>query len=238
MINISIQNGLKYQVDNNTFEHCSIEEGIKYLKGIYTNKERFLERYYKPQYAYNNEFLNILLDDLLSKYDDAKPYTYSEAFSIKSDEYKSLVFGSIDINEMINNLGHTRINTAGKQVKHKQYDTSGNFTGYKEYDNIYETHEINGEKLGLSEKLYAVKCWCTSTNKEHWIWIEDKYKNDPLEAIASTFRIHENLVPHIKELKRQGDILLVELTNDDIEPEGDIISLTSEQYFSLLTAQS
>lgn len=237
MINISLQNGLKYSVDNNVFELCSISEGIKYLKGIYTNKERFLERYYKPQYLYNNEYLNILLDDLLNKYDDAKPYTYAEAFVIKNEAYKSLVFGSIDINEMINNLGHTRINTAGKQVKHKQFDNSGNFIGYKEYDNVYETHAINSNKLGLTEELYAVKCWCTSTNKEHWIWIEDKYKNDPLEAIASTFRIHENLVPHIKELKRQGDILLVEL-NNDIEPEGNIISLNSEQYFSLLTAQS
>jgi len=63
------------------------------------------------------------------------------------------------------------------------------------------------------------------------------YKDDPLAAIASTFRIAENLIPYIKELKRQGDILIVELT-EEIEPKGNVVPLTSEQYFSLLTAES
>jgi hypothetical protein len=69
------------------------------------------------------------------------------------------------------------------------------------------------------------------------LWIEDQYKDSPLEAVASTFRIHENLIPHIKEIKRQGDILLVEL-NQDVEPQGNIVPLTAEQYFGFLTAQS
>ena len=102
---------------------------------------------------------------------------------------------------------------------------------------MYETHEINGEKLGIEDKLYAVKCWCTSTNKEHWIWIDEKYKDDPLNAIASTFMVHENVIPHIKALKRQGDLLLLEM-EEDVKPEGEMVSLTKEQYFGLLVAQS
>ena len=97
---------------------------------------------------------------------------------------------------------------------------------------------------GLRDKTKAAsterlrwRYWCTTTNKEHWLWIEDEYKDSPLEAVASTFRIHENLIPHIKELKRQGDVLLVEMQKD-IEPEGEIIPLTSKQYFDLLTCQS
>jgi hypothetical protein len=58
-----------------------------------------------------------------------------------------------------------------------------------------------------------------------------------LEAIASTFRIHENLIDNISELKRQGDILIVEL-KEEIDPSGEIVPLTAEQYFGLLTAQS
>jgi hypothetical protein len=69
------------------------------------------------------------------------------------------------------------------------------------------------------------------------LWIDREFRDDPLEAIARTFFIHENLVPFIKELKRQGDILLVELTKD-IEPRGQMVSLSKEQYFDLLTAQS
>jgi hypothetical protein len=90
----------------------------------------------------------------------------------------------------------------------------------------------------LEEDLFAVKCWCTTTDKEHWLWIEEEYKENPLEAIASTFRIHENLIPYIKEIKRQGDILLVEMLDDTIEPSGNIVPLNAEQYFRLLTAQS
>jgi hypothetical protein len=134
-------------------------------------------------------------------------------------------------------LGAKRIKTDGVKVNHRQYDAEGNFTGVEEYDNIYETHEIEGKKLGLEESLYAVKCWCTSTNKEHWLWIDDQYKDDPLTAIASTFVVHKNIIPHIKALKRQGDILLTEM-DEDVKPEGEMVSLTKEQYFGLLVAQS
>jgi hypothetical protein len=58
-----------------------------------------------------------------------------------------------------------------------------------------------------------------------------------LTAIASTFVVHKNIIPHIKALKRQGDILLTEM-DDDIKPEGEMVSLTKEQYFGLLVAQS
>jgi hypothetical protein len=49
--------------------------------------------------------------------------------------------------------------------------------------------------------------------------------------------VHENLIPFIKELKRQGDILLVELTQE-VDPRGQMVSLSKDQYFDLLTAQS
>jgi hypothetical protein len=89
----------------------------------------------------------------------------------------------------------------------------------------------------MERDLYAVKCWCTTTQKENWLWIEKKYKDDPLAAIASTFRFHENVIPYIKELKRQGDVMLVEMKKE-VHPEGEIIPLTADQYFNLLTAES
>jgi hypothetical protein len=170
-------------------------------------------------------------------YDQTTPFSYTEAFELTNPEFQSIVFGQIRVPQMIKALGHSRIASAGKPVRHKQFDINGDFTGYKEYDVIFETHRVNATQLGLRDDIYAIRCWCTTTNNEHWLWIEDKYKTEPLEAIASTFRVHENLIPFIKELKRQGDILLVELTGD-IEPLGNMVPLSSEQYFSLLTAQS
>jgi hypothetical protein len=215
---------------------------LKYYKGLYRSKAKFKENFIdriQPHlfdnecYAKTHKMLNTFMDS----FDKTEPFTYAEAFKLENRELQAMVFGTINIGEMIKNLGAVRIKADGIPVKRKIFAKNGEPMGYKEYDNIYETYEVDGKGLGLDSKLYAIKCWCTSTNKEHYLWINEEHKNNPLEAIASTFMIHSNLIPFIKELKRQGDVLLVELTKD-VNPEGEIVSLTKEQYFSLLTAES
>lgn len=249
-------NGVYFETDTEEMVGCTATELVRYLKGVHTNYERFMNRFINVK---KNIFLNgypeheiaglkevseedynktvKFFDSLSEMYNDVEPFTFKESFELDGREFQALVFSSIDIPQMINELGAVRIKTDGIKVNHRQYDGEGNFTGVKEYDNIYETHEIEGKKLGLDESLYAVKCWCTSTNKEHWLWIDDQYKDDPLTAIASTFVVHKNIIPHIKALKRQGDILLTEM-DKDVKPEGEMVSLTKEQYFGLLVAQS
>jgi len=185
-----------------------------------------------------------VLDELLNIYDKVKEFSYAEAFAIPNEVFQAKVFGSIDIVEMIKELGHERIATAGKHLRHKQFSKEGEFEGYVEYDVIYETHKVDSTKLPSLEgdndgDVYALRCWCTTTDKEHWLWIEDEYKDDPLEAVAQTFRVHKNVIPHITEIKRQGDMLLVEL-DKEIKPSStdEIVPLTAEQYFGFLTAQS
>ena len=228
-------------IDNQSFINpISLVDGTKYIKGVLTNKERFINRFVNPikeTSKITGWETDKFIKDVIDTYDKVEPFTYVEAFKIEDPQFRATVFGSIDVTEMIETLGAKRIATDGKHVNQKVYSESGEFLGYHEFDNIYEVHEVSGEKLGLEENLYALKCWCTTTNKEHWLWIEDQYKDSPLEAVASTFRIHENLIPHIKEIKRQGDVLLVEL-KEDVEPQGDIVPLTAEQYFGFLTAQS
>jgi hypothetical protein len=221
----------------------SAESVLRYIKMRYRNRGVYDANFSAPVHAMiaANKIVDGTLTDLVeffdAAYDTATPYGYRDAFAIQNTEFQSIVFGQIRVPQMIKELGHTRLKTAGRAVRHKQFDADGNFTGYREYDVIFETHMVSGAKLNLREDLYAIRCWCTTTANEHWLWIEDRYKDDPLEAIASTFRVHENLIPFIKELKRQGDILLVELTSD-VDPKGDLVSLTADQYFELLTAQS
>jgi len=233
---------------NTLFEGVPNSEVVRYLRGIFPQEERMIDRFINPiKNILNDPDLDeqdkidfecsAFMDEVLELYRGSTPFSYTEAFKIDNQEFRAKVFGSINVSEMIAELGSKRIAVAGKPVKHKKFSQSGEFLGYEEYDNVYETYQVYGKKLGLSEDVYAVKCWCTSTNKEHWIWIEDKYKDSPLEAIASTFRIHENLISNIQELKRQGDILIVEM-KEDISPEGEMVPLTADQYFSLLTAQS
>ena len=223
----------------------AIADMLRFLKTKYTNKERFESGFINPIDAMLKQ--NSAVDDLdplrnliemfTESYEHVKAFSFNEVFTMKNEAFRAIIFGSIRVPEMIKQLGHTRIATAGQPVKHKQYSKQGEFLGYREYDVVFETHEVDGTKLGASGAVYAVRCWCTTTDNEHWLWIDSKHKHDPLEAIARTFYIHENLVPFIKELKRQGDILLVELTQE-IEPRGNMISLSKDQYFGLLTAQS
>ncbi len=236
---------LTLDVNKETFyDDVSNTDIIRYLKGVFTNKERFIDRFINKFREIPAEYTEFqcpeLLNEFINIYDNVTPFSYKEAFKIKNREFQAKVFGSINIGEMISNLGNKRIAVEGKPVKHKIFDSNGEFLAHKEYDVIYETHEVNGKELGVDGKIYALKCWCTSTDKEHWLWIEEKYKDNPLEAVASTFRIHESLIPHIKELKRQGDILLVEMKDgsSDVKAEGEIVPLTADQYFGLLTAQS
>lgn len=240
-IEISIIHDLKYQVSSNSIKSIGNKNALRLLKGIYTNKVRFIERYLS---IYQNiELLKPLCNYFLENYDKTLPFTYKEAFEIDDANFQKMIFNTIDINDLIRNLGATRIKSDGREVTRKCFDKYGNSLPNNNYHAIYETYQIDCTKLigaeftDLDYFAYAVKCWCTSTNKEHWIWIESTYKDDPLEAIASTFRFHENVIPHIKELKRQGDIMLVEL-HEEVSPKGKIIPLTTEQYFKFLTIET
>ena len=220
------------------------DQAMRYIRTRYTNKERFVSGFVTPVLEmvakHRTELptnLIEVIDLIVTSYDTTQPYTYTEAFKLESDVFRAMVFGCIRVPEMIRELGHTRIATAGRAVRHKQFAPDGEFTGYRSYDVVFETHRVDGTTLGLRDDIYAVRCWCTTTSNEHWLWIQDEWRNDPLEAIAHTFQVHENLVPYIKELKRQGDVLLVELT-EDVEPRGAMVTLSADQYFGLLTAQS
>lgn len=246
---------LRLSIDNmNFYDDVDNLDVLKYLKGQFTNKTRFKSRFidlfrnvknqtvdFDPTVDLNDFACDEVLDLLMDNYDNVTTFTYEEAFKIENEEFRAKVFGSINIVEMIEELGHERIATEGKHLRHKQFSHEGEFLGYVEYDVIYETHKVDGTKLGLEgdTDVYALRCWCTTTDKEHWLWIEDEYKDNPLEAVAQTFRVHSSLIPHITEIKRQGDILLVEL-DSEITPndEDEIVPLTSEQYFNFLTAQS
>lgn len=228
-------------IDNGfTFTVGTPNEVIRFLKGVYNNKQSF-------KINFLNKIKNITIfntskfcNNLSLLYDTAVPYSFKEAFEISNNEYRAMVFGSINIHDMIENLGAKRIACDGKETIQKRYNKGGDFIENIKIINVYEVYEVSKEKLNLNENVYVLKCWCTTTNNEHWLWIDEKHKNNPLEAIASTFLVHENIIPYIKELKRQGDILFVEMKNgsENIIPKGNLVPLSAEQYFGLLTAQS
>jgi len=236
-----------FDTDTKSMTGCTNSEYLRYLKGKFSNLERFKSRYVDPFYSkfekYKEnlseefEIVSNFLNFLVENFDDAKPFSIEEAFKINEREFQALVFSSINIPDMVKELGAVKYKVDGIETTHKRYDENGEYLYDETYQNIYEVYKVNGTKIGINDDLYMVKCWCTTTNKEHYLWIDEKYKDDPLEAIASTFVVHENIIPFIKCLKRQGDVLIAEMIKD-VKPEGNMISLTKKQYFSLLATQS
>jgi hypothetical protein len=245
-INISpsaISQSLIINLDENRFEISDNHSVCRFFKGVIDNKSDFEKQVIEPILGLDGKMgyeTKKFCDIILKLFDIAEPYNFEDAFKLKEDQFRIMVFSTIDIGDMINSLGAERIATDGKTSIQKKFDPNGNYIDTIEMSNIYEVYEVNGSKLNIEGNVYALKCWCTTTNNEHWLWIDEQYKDKPLEAVASTFRIHENLIPHIKELKRQGDVLFVEMKSgtENIKPEGNIAPLTAEQYFGLLSAQS
>ena len=222
-----------FNMDTWSFEFGD-ENVFRYFKGACPKRSR-MESMVK--WMKEDETSRKISEHLLKGYDHAKPFSYKEAFQLEDEMVRAVVFGSINISEMIEEMGCERICVNNIRVKQKMFAPSGEFSGWHERDNIYELHKVNGSTLGINKGLFVVKCWCTSTNKEHWIWVEEQYTNDALTAIASTFRVHENIIPYIKVIKRQGDILILEM-KQQVKPQGNVVPLTKEQYFGLLTVES
>lgn len=241
-----IIDGEKYNVDECGFI-APIDEYTRYLKGKYRNNlERCKGRFIIPllkelkKNGLENHLHNVA--SILHYWDISKPYNYREAFEIVNDNFRGHVFSSIDIREMINHLGAVRIKTEGIQLKNKVYNEyTGEFTEV-DYDYVAELHQVNGEKLGLTDEiLYVLKLWCTSTNKEHWLWVDETQCNinSPLDAVASTCIVYEPMVGNIKHIIRQGDVFIFEMKDKvNISSSDKKVRLSKEMYFDLLKSQA
>ena len=225
----------------------SYENSVKLLKTKYQNNfDRF-----------QNRFLNIAINDMKMTFDDeiansfselyinlwktVDMFNYEDAFEIIDDRFRALVFSVIDVPQMINYLGSTRIKTSGIELVNKTYNETLNQFNNIEFNQVYELHKVNGEKIGINEPIYTIKCWCTSTDDEHWLWVDEESIPNmcPLEGIASTCRVYIGMIGKIKHIIRQGDVFLFEMLEEFIPKKNDeVISLNQDTYFKLLKSQS
>lgn len=221
----------------------------RYLKGVYReNKSRFNERFTKfflsRLEAYELQEYNSIIQNIQYMWDYVSPFSYKEAFELGEAQFRALVFSSIDIREMINELGSERICVEGKELINKTWNPIKNEFENISYSVIYELHHVNGDKLGITsgEKLPVIKCWCTSTNEEHWLWVDNIFSDpssSPLDAIASTCVIYKSMKGKINHIIRQGDVFLFEMNEDVVPSENEeLLTLPMNEYFSLLKSQS
>jgi hypothetical protein len=256
---VYLENSISFDFKTGEFTtSISFEDYVKYLKGVYSNKDRFLSRWASKVTGLKGEYIEVMsmfgltfMEELVTKitnlWDSVTPFTYQEAFAIKDSSFRALVFGTISITEMIKELDGKKISSASKTTIQNNYSPKGVFIDTTKLKNNYEVWEANGEKLGVNTKLYAVKCTCTTTGNTHFLWLPDgKFKNEPLKAIASTFYFFTDLIDHITGITRQGDTWYPEIAENEttaaiissLTKDSEERHLTEEEYFRLVVSQS
>ncbi|MDR6923028.1 hypothetical protein [Chryseobacterium sp. 2987] len=215
---------------------------VSILKLRHKSFQNFVTREYEREWTnYNSPNFTKVLRQIERIWTKTDPIRYEEFFTHYDRDFRLFCFSYLGVGTLMKKLDAKKICQDEIQVNYFEYDENGNKNQIQR-TNYYEVYEVENEKFRLSlwgreRQSYAVKCWCPSTAEEHWLWIESRYKDNALTAIASTFRIHENIIPHIKCLKRQGDVLICELKKE-VRPEGTVRPLTAEEYFSLLEAEA
>lgn len=123
----------------------------------------------------------------------------------------------------------------------------------KEFEDVYELYQIDGSKMFDKDRfgqepnpVYAVRCWCTTTNREYWLYVPMEAAtgqrwlssgnlpvHDAIRAIAWTIRID---IKNPEVIYRQGDIIVVKMPeNPETCSERHI---TKEEYLNLMYSES
>ena len=241
---------LSYDTQEGEYNNFTHSEFMRYLVGRFSNRERLIGRWIKPNLQIVEdqrdqltteevESITNLLNLFVKDFNDYTAFSFMEAWEIKNEALQKAVFDTIDIKSMIQNLKGERIKVDGINVDNIMYNDNGTVKGVnKDHNNIFEIWRCDASSLNIGEDyIYALKMWCTSTDKEHFVWISEDSIENPLDAIAGTFSVHKNVLEKMTCIKRQGDILVVE-TSEAVEPAGEIVKLTKEQYFGNLVSQS
>jgi hypothetical protein len=194
-------------------------------------------------------------------WDSVVPVTVEEALQLENTEDRRTYFDAIGIEKLFKGLNPKLLDKQVIKKSRTRWDDE--FKEYiHEFEDVYELYEIEGKKLfdkdrwgnEPRENFYAVRCWCTTTNREYWLYVpkeaalgrqwwssEEAPENKPdaIRAIAWTVRVdvpEENL----EKIYRQGDIIVAKMKSSakPTETTFNPYHLSKEQYLSLMYSET
>jgi hypothetical protein len=186
---------------------------------------------------------------------DIKPATVQQALAKENAEERRVYFDCIGIQKLFKELEPMLLDRQVLIKKRTKWDDKGDPVEY-EFEDVYELYEIDGWKLfdkdqwGRSPNpVYAVRCWCTTTNREYWLYVNEeaatgerwfrpneKTTYDAVRAIAWTIRVDVG-EDQIEKLYRQGDIIVAKL-KEGATPIGHFRHLTKEAYLEKMYSET
>jgi hypothetical protein len=189
-----------------------------------------------------------------------KPTTVQEALAKENAEERRVYFDCIGVQRLFQELEPTLRDRQVIKKKRTKWDDNNDPYQY-EFEDVYELYEIDGKKLYDKDRwgndpqpIFAVRCWCTTTNREYWLYVPreaalgrnwwiggdgPENKPDAIRAIAWTVRIDVH-PEDVDKIYRQGDIIVAKmkdsakLTQSTFSP----YHLDKEQYLSLMYSET
>lgn len=196
--------------------------------------------------------LNDFRDFAKEMWNDIEPVTVEEALKLLNSEERRTYFDAIGVEKLFKQLNTKLLDKQVVKKKRTRWDDNNDKYEY-EFEDVYELHEIPGEVLfGLDRwgnkprPVYAVRCWCTTTNREYWLyvpnnaalgdhfWDEERRKADAIRAIAWTIRLD---VDKPERIYRQGDIIVVKYNPSEVNNTMEY-HLTKDQYLELMYSET
>jgi hypothetical protein len=193
-------------------------------------------------------------------WDTIEPVTVEEALQQDNTEDRRVFFDAIGIEKLFKSLDPKLIDRQVIDKNRTRWDDEFNEYTHT-FEDVYELYELDAKKMFDKDRwgnpptqhIYAVRCWCTTTNREYWLyvpaeaalgsnwWYRDDLRNEPdaIRAIAWTVRL-DVPIGHVERIYRQGDIIVAKV-KDEITP--DTLSalpyhLSKENYLQLMYSET
>ena len=243
-----------------------MKKGIDYSKQKYTveNREGFnLSEALSLWKAKYPEFVDFEKDIITHEslqdfgkfvqecWDSIKAVTVEDALILDNTEIRRIYFSCIGVEKLFKELDPKLRDRQVIKKKRTKWDDANDPVEY-EFEDVYELYEIEGSKLFSVDKwgntpnaVYAVRCWCTTTNREYWLYVNDqaalgetrwsgKPKYDAIQAIAWTIRLD---VQNPERIYRQGDIIVAKIGKETTE-QAWLKHITKEDYLRLMYSET
>ena len=185
-------------------------------------------------------------------WDSIKPVTVKEALAIPNTEIRRTYFDCIGVRKLFTEL-NPKLKDKKVITKKRANWNEENKESFRIFEDVYELYEIEGKKLFDKDRwghdpnpVYAVRCWCTTTNREYWIYVPQeaatgqrwwgdgrKKEYNAIRAIAWTIRLD---ISNPEKIYRQGDIIVAK--KSDKSKKCSSYHLTEEDYLSLMYSET
>jgi len=238
-------------------------EGFDLSTALKLWKTKYQDDYRDFQKAViTHESLNDFEEFVSSMWPLIEPVTIQDALIQDNTEDRRVYFDAIGIEKLFKSLDPKLLDRQVLKKKRTRWDDE--FKEYThEFEDVYELYEIPATKMFTKDRwgneprdhIYAVRCWCTTTNREYWLYVprwaalgenwwagnlnDERAKADAIRAIAWTVRL-DVPIGFVDRIYRQGDIIVAKIK---AEISSDTTSalpyhLSKEHYLELMYSET